>query len=130
MGLLNKSIIKHIENGQNMKKTLLYIIALAFSIAVIGCSTEPPSVRVHNERTDKANVQIKTTTTTINQNDVNAGSTTNFQEVAEGNIEATASIQSESVSPTTTFNATNDNNYTIVVVNSNPPTLRVDSSSK
>ena len=113
-----------------MKKILLYIIVFAFSIAVIGCSTDPPSVRVHNERTDKANVQIKTITTTINQNDVNAGSTTNYQEVTEGSIEATASIQSESVSPTTTFNATNDNNYTIVVVNSNPPTLRVDSSSK
>ena len=113
-----------------MKKTLLYIIVLAFSIGIIGCSTDPPSVRVRNERTDKANVQIKTTTTTINQNDVNAGSTTNYQEVAEGNIEATASIQNESVSPTTTFNATNDNNYTVVVVNSNPPTLRVESSSK
>ena len=50
--------------------------------------------------------------------------------MAECNIEATASIQNESVTPTTTFNNTNDNNYTIVVVNSNPPTLRVDSSSK
>jgi dihydropteroate synthase len=113
-----------------MKITHIYIIALTFTIAIIGCSTEPPSVRVSNERSDKANVQIKTINNTINQNDITAGSTTNYQEVAEGSIEATASIQNESDSPTTTFNATTDNNYTIVIVNSNPPTIRVDTSSK
>jgi hypothetical protein len=42
----------------------------------------------------------------------------------------TAVIQDVSVSPTVSFAAEEDNNYTIVIVNSNPPTLRVDSESK
>ena len=113
-----------------LKNILIYLIAFTFTIGLIGCSKEPPSVRVYNQRSTKANVQIKTSSNTINQNDVAPGTATNYQNISEGQCEATASIQNESVSPTTTFNAANDNNYTIVIVNGNPPTLRVDSSSK
>jgi starvation-inducible outer membrane lipoprotein len=113
-----------------MKNLLYYLIAITISLAAIGCKSEPPSVRVHNEHSEKANVQIKTTTTTINQNNVTSGATTNYQDISEGSTEVTAEIQNEPVSPTTTFDASNDNNYTLVIVNSNPPTLRVDPSGK
>ncbi len=99
-------------------------------MVLVGCSEEPPSVRVSNERVNKANVQIKTVTNTINQNDVSGGTVTNYQDVPEGKIDVTAVIQNESVSPTTSFNASSDNNYTIVILNGDPPLLKVTVTGK
>ena len=113
-----------------MKRTKFIIVIAIISISVLGCSEEPPSIRVSNERVSKANVQIKTVNNTINQNDVAGGTATNYQDVPEGKIDVTAEIQNETVSPITTFNASNDNNYTIVIVNSNPPVLKVNVSDK
>jgi len=87
-------------------------------------------MRVKNERTTKANVQIKTVNNTINQNDVQPGTVTNYQEVSEGAIEVTAGIQNETVTPTKNFNSENNNNYTIVILNSTPPTIRIDVTDK
>jgi hypothetical protein len=82
---------------------------------------------VNNQRATKANVQIKQSTdNTINHNDVAPGTLSNYQEIAEGATEVTAEIQDESVSPTAAFNASEDNEYTVVVVSGDPPTLRVD----
>jgi len=100
------------------------------TLSIAACSEEPPSIRVMNERTTKANVQIKTPGNTINQNDVAPGTTTNYQEIPEGKTDVTAVIQDESVSPTTTFNASNDNNYTIIILNTTPPALKVNISDK
>ena len=113
-----------------MKKITFYITITFISLAILACSEEPPSIRVSNERTTKANVQIKTVNNTINHNDVAGGTATNYQDVTEGKIDVTAEIQNETVSPITTFNASNDNNYTIVIVNSNPPVLKVNVSDK
>ncbi len=114
-----------------MKRIAAYIVGLAFFATFIGCSEEPLSVRVHNQRSTKANVQIKPSSgSTINLNDVAPGQATNYQNISEGRCEATASIQNESVSPTTTFTAANDYNYTVVIVSGNPPTLRIDSGNK
>jgi len=113
-----------------MKKIFYLIVMIVVTLSIAACSEEPPSIRVSNERTNKANVQIKTVNNTINHNDVAGGTATNYQDVAEGKIDVTAEIQNESVSPTTTFNASNDNNYTIVILNSNPPLLKVNVSSK
>lgn len=112
-------------------KTYLKILGLIILIVtLIGCSEEPPSFRVKNDRSQKANVQIKTVNNTVNLNDVQSGSVTNYQDVAEGKVEITAGIQNEDVSPTGSFSASNDYNYTIIIVNSTPPTIRVDSSDK
>lgn len=114
-----------------MKNVVFLLISIIFMGAFIGCSEEAPSVRVYNERSTKANVQIKSSTgNTINLNDVEAGQTTVFQNVTEGGMECTAVIQSEAISPTIVFNAANDYNYTIVVGNTTPPTLRIDTESK
>lgn len=111
-----------------MKNILIGILSLAFIIAIIGCSDNiNPKFRVHNERTTKANVQIQTSGgNTINLNDVQPGQATAFQSAAEGNITAKAVIQDESVSPTITFYAIYDEQYTIVIQTTTPPTLRVD----
>ncbi len=96
-----------------------------------GCADKPPSVQVTNQRATKANVQFKQANgNTINHNDVVAGGASTLQDVAEGAVIVTAGIQNEAVSPTITFTATMDNNYTIVILAGNPPALRVDTQGK
>jgi nitrogen regulatory protein PII-like uncharacterized protein len=117
--------------GENMKNMIVAIAALAVISSFAGCTDDPPSVRVANERATKANVQFKQANgNTINHNDVESGTYSNLQDVAEGTIVITAVIQNESVSPTTSFNASNGENYTVVVVGGDPPMLRVDTQSK
>jgi len=114
-----------------LKSTIIAVAALAVLLSFTGCSDDPPSVRVVNQRATKANVQFKQANgNTINHNDVESGTYSNFQDVAEGAIVVTAVIQNESVSPATTFNASNDNNYTVVILGGDPPTLRVDTQGK
>jgi len=114
-----------------MRTFLQNMVVAAMLILLVGCSDDPPSVRVSNQHTAKANVQFKQANgNTINQNDIPGGQATNYQDVAEGTIVVTAGIQGETVAPTTTFNASNNTNYTIVIIAGTPPTLRVDSSDK
>lgn len=112
-------------------KNLIKLLSIIFlMITFVACSDEPPGIRVQNEGLNKANVQIKTVNNTINQNDVEPGTTTNYQEIQEGDVEVTAVIQNESVSPTKNFFGGNNNNYTIVILNTAPPALRIDVSDK
>lgn len=113
-----------------MKNFLEFLGILFLIVTFVACSEEPPSFRVKNDRPTKANVQIKTANNTININDVQPGTVTNYQDVAEGKVEITAGIQNEDVSPTGSFSAVNDYNYTIIIVNSTPPSIKVDASSK
>lgn len=111
-----------------MKKVLVGIFSLALILAIVGCSdAADPKFRIHNERSDKANLQIQTSGgNTININDVEAGQVTAFQTAAEGNITVSAVIQNEPVSPKASFFATKDSRYTIVILTGIIPTLRVD----
>lgn len=112
-----------------MKK--LFVILLALIISTVACSSKPPSVRVVNQRSTKANVQVKLeNTNTININDVAGGTSTSYQEISEGSVLVTAVIQNESVSPTISFNASKDKNHSIVILNVNPPALKIDTDDK
>lgn len=114
-----------------MRNVFVVAVAIAAILSSVGCSDDPPSVRVVNQRATKANVQFKQANgNTINHNDVASGTYSNFQDITEGAISVTAVIQNESVSPATTFGASNDNNYTVVVLGGDPPVLRIDSQSK
>jgi len=86
------------EIWEKMKNLLLILLT---SIAIFSaCTSEPPSVRVLNRRTNKANVQIKSANgNTINFNNVETNQTTSYQEISEGYQQATAVIQNESFSP-------------------------------
>jgi hypothetical protein len=78
----------------NMKKIFAYCVLLSPLILTFACSEEPPSVRVKNERTNKANVQIKQADgSTININDVAGGSVSGYKNLVEGAAQATAGIQ-------------------------------------
>lgn len=115
-----------------MKRTLCAIVALAAFSFFTGCSEEePPSVRVANLRPTKANVQFKQANLyTINQNGVVTGTYSAFQDVAEGSLVVTAVIQDESISPSTSFTASANNNYTISILAGDPPALKVDVEEK
>lgn len=107
------------------------LTALLVSVLFTACSEESPSLRVRNDRQTKANMQIKPAAgNTININDVQGGQTTGYISISEGNYVVTATIQSESVSPEIGITAKNDMNYTVVVANTAPPTLRVESEEK
>lgn len=109
------------------------LAALLMGILLIttACSSEPPSVRVQNLRTNKANVQIKlASSNTININDVSAGATTSYQEIVTGSSMATAVIQNEKDTPSILFTADDDKNYTVVIQTGTTPTLKVDVSDK
>lgn len=111
-------------------KTKLFILLSVFLLAT-ACSEEPPSIRVRNQRTTKANVQFKFgTSNTVNINDVAAGQTTSFKEVSEGYCVANAEIQGESVSPAIGFTVVNDKNYTLVVLEGTTPSLKVEDEDK
>lgn len=108
-------------------KAISHIVLGACVLMLLGCSDEEePRFRIRNDRPTKANVQVKTSGgNTININDVESGVVTGYDNAAEGIIEATATIQNETVSPTISFFAHNGQSYTIVVVNSTPPTLAI-----
>lgn len=108
-----------------MKNILLIILTSA--IILVACSQEPPSIRVLNRRTNKANVQIKSANgNTININNIETNQTTSYQEISEGYQQATAVIQNESFSPYIFFTTIKGRKYTIVVLDGEKPTLRVD----
>lgn len=114
-----------------MKNYYLFSVILTIVTILIGCSEEPPSIRIYNQHTEKANVQVKPSDgNTINHNDVMPGTFTGYKDIAEGRCEVTAEIQKDSSKPFTFFNAENDNNYIVIVLPGNPSTLRVDTKSK
>lgn len=110
-----------------MKNIIAVLAGLLLLVTLSSCgSNADPQYRVTNQRVDKANVQIKTSGgNTININGVDAGQTTAYSSVAEGNTEVTVVIQNQP-DATTSFYAYKDNKYTIVILDGTPPTLRVD----
>ena len=113
-----------------MKNLIKYFGVLILFISFVACSSEPPGFRVKNEFTSKANVQIKTVANTFNINDVQPGTITDYREVPEGKVDISAEIQTVTNEPEGSFIAQKDKNYTIVIVNSNPPVIRIDVSDK
>lgn len=112
-----------------MKKLAFFLTVLTFTLAA--CSSEPPGVRVTNQNAGKANVQIKmANANTININDVAPGTSSGYQEIAEGATLATAVIQNVKETPSIQFTAVKDKNYTVVVQAASPATLKVDIQDK
>lgn len=110
-----------------LKLSMLLLVAV-FAAA---CSEEDPSIRVRNDLDVKANMQLKPAAgNTININDVLANTTSAEVTVQEGAWTASATIQSSSAEPETTFDVKNDFRYTVVIVNANPPVLQVLSEEK
>lgn len=103
----------------------MFIVVLL--IGLIGCSSDRPRVRVSNQRAEITDVQLKRSSgNTYNLNDVGPNIATGYIEVDPSNFEVDAKVEGLSSSATTYFTAYEDESYTIVVLNTTPPTLRVD----
>ena len=113
-----------------MKNIIKLFSIIASVIVFAACSDEPPGFRVKNDNANKANVQIKTVANTFNINDVQPGTATDYREVPKGLVEISAEIQNETNEPEGSFTAQDDKNYTIVILNSSPPAIRIDVSDK
>ena len=103
------------------------IIIGGLLIGISACSSDPPRVRVSNQRAEITDVQLKRSSgNTYNLNDVGPNSATGYINVEPSNYEVDANVEGVSPSATTLFTADEDEAYTIVVLNTTPPTLRVD----
>lgn len=103
------------------------LIVAVLLMSLSACSSDPPRVRVSSQRPEITDVQLKRSSgNTYNINDVGANSTTGYTEIDPSNYEVDAKVEGVSPSATTFFTADEDESYTIVVLNTTPPTLRVD----
>lgn len=110
-----------------MKKTLATVATIVLCLSLFGCSKEKPKVRVNNQRPQITDVQLKRSGgNTYNMNDVGGNSTTGYIEVDVSNYEVDAKPENVTGNATTFFLAEEDKTYTIVVLNTTPPTVRVD----
>ena len=111
-----------------MRNLFFISLILVVALTMFGCSGDaPPFFRIRNERSTKASMQVKTSNgNTININNIEPGSTSEYQASTEGLIEITVIIQGESVVPTASFNAVNNGRYTIVILAGTTPALRID----
>jgi hypothetical protein len=111
-----------------MKRLITLSLLLLLATA---CADEEPGIRVRNLLDVKANVQLKPDVgSTININDVAAGSTSEEMIVQEGRWTASATIQSSNAEPEAVFDVKNDYRYTVVLVNADPPVIEVQSEGK
>lgn len=110
-----------------MKKTLAAVATIMLCLSLFGCSKDKPKVRVNNQRSEITDVQLKRQSgNTYNINDVGGSSTTGYIEVDVSTYEVDVKPENVSGNATTFFTAEEDKLYTIVVLNTNPPTVRVD----
>ncbi len=80
-----------------LKTLLIVLIAGLFAITINGCkkcSGEDPSARILNNGTQKASVQIKTSGgNTVNINNVDPGTSSNYSSYAIGQVTFTIKIK-------------------------------------
>lgn len=108
-----------------MKKTIT--LAAIILISFVACSPESPRVKVQNQNSQIVDVAIKPPSgSTININDVSAGNETSYIEVPASNYEIDVNVENVSPNITTFFQAEENGNYTIIVTNTSPPTVRVN----
>ncbi len=110
-----------------MQTILRTVFSFCLLISLASCSTDPPRVRISNQRTEITDVQLKRSSgNTYNFNDVGASSATGYTEVEPSNYEVDAKVEGISASATSYFTADEDESYTVVILNTTPPTVRVD----
>jgi hypothetical protein len=116
---------------KNILKTnrTLIISSLLMMISFIGCNTDPtkePQFRIENNHSGKANIQIKTSGgNTININGVDSAYRSPYQNAAQGLISVTANAQGDTTTAIISFNAMNEEKYTIKILNTRPTSLSV-----
>lgn len=110
-----------------MRKFNNLLIITCLLLGFVACNPEAPRVRVDNQNQEIVDVALKPPSgSTININDVSAGAQTGFIEVPPSNYEVDVNVENISQDATTFFQADEDGNYTIIVLNTSPPTVTVN----
>ncbi len=110
-----------------MQAFFRYLFVSGLLLSLSACASDPPRVRVSNQRSEITDVQLKRSRgNTYNFNDVGRSSATGYIEVEQSAYEVDAKPEGVSPSATTFFTADEDQSYTVVVINTTPPTVRVD----
>jgi hypothetical protein len=112
-----------------MSRKCLLLLAAA-CLALAGCNQDP-TVRVRNERTGAANIQLQTVpagaSATLTFSGVEGGSVTAYQDLAAGRYLVHAALQGDTSPADVQFDALETQKYTIVVYGETAePVLRVD----
>ncbi len=103
------------------------MLLAAVLVSLAGCTEDAPRVRVLNLRPTTVDVQLKPRSgSTININDVGPRSATGYVDIPATAYEVDAKVENVSASATTFFTADMDQTYTVVVLDGDPPTVRVD----
>ena len=109
-----------------MKKFNTLLITTGLLLGFVACAPEAPRVRVENQNQEIVDVALKPPSgSTININDVGFVAQTRYLEVPSSNYEVDVNVENVSPNATTFFRADEDGNYTIIVANTSPPTVRV-----
>lgn len=104
----------------------LGIVAGALFLFACGDDNDPPRFRLQNDADEEASVQIKTSGgNTININNIEPDSVSPYQNSSQGQIDITATVKSDTTTLLGSFNAVNDESYTIHITN--PPGVVIDS---
>lgn len=111
-----------------MKSISFWVSVLTLSLIFLGCSGDAPRIRAQNNRPTKVTIAVKPISgSTIHISDVKPGAMTTYIEIQEGSYEVEANIEGGTETPATTLNTAKYGSYTIVVINSSPATVRIDS---
>ena len=108
-----------------MKKVVLLIVFLIFTIGCSddGCENQNPTVKLVNNGTGKADIQIKTSNgNTENINNIEPGTSSEKRSFAPGDIEFTISIQGESDPVVYMLTTLFCNDYTVTINEDNTVT--------
>ncbi len=117
------------DDRRGMKYIILGIISILLFVSLRECSPDvlTPQFCIRNERSDTANVQIHTSEgLTITFNDILPGETTAYRSIAEGIVVATAYINNEPGSQSTTFFGKKEKRTTVIIQAGITPLLFVD----
>ena len=110
-------------------KYLISLFAIFLMMSVVACSTDPenpPTFRVRNDRATDASLQVKTSAgNTININNVQPSTTSDYQGVATGQVDITVTTKGLSDPYTASFLAQINQSYTVVVANTTPTAINV-----
>lgn len=113
-----------------MRRIIFLILGAACVLTLSGCSADPevgPRFRVRNDRATDADLQVKTSGgSTININGVMPNTTSEYREVATGQVDITAVVKGPTGgSFTASFIAAVNSSYTVVVANTTPASVNI-----
>lgn len=103
---------------------------LLLTIVLSGCLPEPPTIRAYNQYMKKVDVEVSQLRRTVFLHDVREGTSSAIKVIGEGDSEAKAYIEGSSSPLVSRFKITNNNLYTVIIVNGTVPRIKISIEGK